>query len=69
MESSSSRQPSSAATPAASSRLWAEVYSDGSITQRTFSGPSASTAMAATSALSTPPERPSSTCLNPVLPR
>ena len=65
--SSSSRQPSSPATAAASSRLGAEVNSDGSITQRTFSAPSASTATAATSALSTPPESPSSAFENPVL--
>ena len=38
------------ATPAASSRLSRLVYSDGSITPRTFSGPSASAAIAATSA-------------------
>jgi hypothetical protein len=44
-----------------------EVYSEGSITQRTFSAPSASAAMVATSALSIPPDRPSSTFSKPGL--
>ena len=39
----------------------AEESDDGSITQRTFSGPNASTAIVATIALSTPPDRPSNT--------
>jgi hypothetical protein len=65
----SSRQPRRAATAAASSSEWAEVNSDGSITQRTFSGPMASAAMAATMAESIPPDRPSSALPKPDLPR
>ena len=37
------------------------------VTPVTFSGPSASTAMAATSEESMPPERPMTTCLKPFL--
>ncbi len=69
IETSSSRHPSAAATAAASSKLSAEVNSEGSITHRTFPAPTASQAIAATSALSTPPDSPSSTRLNPDFPR
>jgi hypothetical protein len=64
----SSAIPSRAATSAASSSDVAEVKRDGSITPRTASGPSASAAIAATSAESTPPDRPSSTRRMPDLP-
>ena len=67
MGSVSSLIPSRRATSAASSSEPREVYSEGSITPRTFSGPSASAAMVATIALSIPPDRPSSAFLNPVL--
>ena len=56
------------ASALASSREACDVYSEGSITQRTFSGPTASAAMVATMALSIPPERPRRTFLKPVLP-
>ena len=69
MGSVSSLQPSARATAAASSSEACEVKREGSITQRTFAGPMASDAMAATMALSTPPDRPSSTARNPVLAR
>ena len=52
--------PSSSATIAASSRLSAEVWRDESRTPTTFSGPSASLAIAAVRAESTPPESPTS---------
>ena len=44
------------------------VYFDGSITPRTLSGPSASTATAADSALSIPPDRPRITPGKPLRP-
>jgi hypothetical protein len=57
------------ATAAASSSEWAEVYSEGSITQRTFSGPSASVATSSRPAPNRyPPDRPSSTFEIPLLP-
>ena len=57
----SSRQPSRRAVSAASSTLSFEVNGEGIITACTRSGPSASVASAAASALSTPPESPIST--------
>ena len=58
IEMTSWRQPSIFAQASASSRLVCEVYLLGIITQWTLSGPSASTATAADSALSMPPDRP-----------
>ena len=55
------RRPGACATASASSRLSCEVKRDGIITQRTRLGPSASTATAAESAESMPPESPSTT--------
>ena len=63
----SRRQPRARAHCPASSSEWSLVKADGSITQRTFSGPSASAAIAATIAESMPPDRPSNAFLNPVL--
>ncbi len=53
--------PSASAQALASSRLSEDVYFDGIITHQTRSGPSASTAIAAVSALSIPPDMPSTT--------
>jgi pyruvate,water dikinase len=44
-----------------------DEYGDGMVTPLTFSLPSASTAMAATSEESIPPDSPITTCLNPFL--
>ena len=60
------RQPSAAQISASSSDD-CDVYSDGIMTQRTFSGPIASAAMVATMALSIPPDKPQKHFLNPVL--
>ena len=49
----------------ASRRVPADEYADGIPTPATFSRPSASTATAATSDESMPPERPMTTRLNP----
>ena len=51
----------------ASARVPADEYGEGMVTPVTFSWPSASTAMAATSAESMPPESPMTTCLKPFL--
>ena len=59
--STSCRTPRVSASMRASSRLSFEVKSVGSITVRTRSAPSASTASERTSALSTPPDSPSTT--------
>ena len=66
MGSCSVRIPRFRANSTESSMLpWLE-YREGIITPSTFSGPMASAAMAAVNAESMPPERPSSTFLNPV---
>ena len=54
------------ATALASERELSEVNSDGNITHLTLFEPNASTAIAATNALSMPPERPRSTFSKPV---
>ncbi len=53
--------PSDSAIAAASSRLSCDVYRDGMRTPITFCAPSASAAITAVSAESTPPESPTST--------
>ena len=66
MDSVSWRTPVRRARSAASSSEAREVKRDGSITQRTFSGPSVSAAIVATSAESIPPDRPSTTLRKPL---
>jgi len=51
----------------ASPRVPDDEYGDGMVTPLTFSRPSASTAMAATSEESMPPDSPITTCLKPFL--
>ena len=55
------------ASRAASLRVPVEEYCDGMVTPVTLAAPSASQAMATTSAESMPPESPSATWLNPFL--
>ena len=56
------------ASRAASRRVPAEEYGEDMVTPVTLAAPSASTAMQATSAESIPPDRPSTTWREPVLP-
>ena len=67
MEKSISCMPRFSAVIPASSRLSDDVCRDGMRTPITFSGPSASQAMAAVSAESTPPDMPITTLENPCL--
>ena len=59
--------PSSTASFSASVSEWSEEYRDGMSTPWTWSGPTASAAMTATSDESTPPDSAIATSVNPFL--